>query len=543
MRVFFLVAAFFYFCNSIAATFRCEQVLTGAMPAASFVNGAVPLSKSQVAQLPAKEIYKLYGLAQLLQNQGSLESLSESAKSDLQSVATVFGLNISKPSGIKALNLALIEIQNKRGLVRALNHSAKSTALLSDRSLPTPDEDLYYMHRGPGVELLPQNHPSFSEPKFLVDLMQARRPMGSLTIDPAKGDLFGKLKEAMEDISPGVDILALTTSGSDANNLFFEIARNIVSLRLGRKVPAAQILSFSSVYGGYSGRMWEKSFLAPSTIRDFDFIIEDVAVLDPKMESKRQDRLEEQTLALIAKKVRMNDNKTPIGGILLEPIVGAKGLAFYRPKFLLKLQKLCRQLGIAIFADEVLTGGGRTGRMWAFQHYPGFQPQYISFGKGLGVSGIAMNRNAEAVRGGFFDSEFYPTSFQSPSALVVSTQILRTIKNENLIENAATVGEYFVKRLIQFHKELNLVPEWIDDDINENDPAALDSGSIRGKGLLVWIQFGGKFVGLQDLHGRLMPYLSMTKSDVDRIIEKAALNISKNNRYYIKPLDPTDFLN
>ncbi|MFN7824040.1 MAG: aminotransferase class III-fold pyridoxal phosphate-dependent enzyme [Pseudobdellovibrionaceae bacterium] len=53
--------------------------------------------------------------------------------------------------------------------------------------------------------------------------------------------------------------------------------------------------------------------------------------------------------------------------------MGAKGVYFYRPQFLIKVQALAEKYQVHIFADEILTGGGRTGKFFAFQHNEGFQ--------------------------------------------------------------------------------------------------------------------------------------------------------------------------
>lgn len=78
-----------------------------------------------------------------------------------------------------------------------------------------------------------------------------------------------------------------------------------------------------------------------------------------------------------------------IGAIFVEPILASKGVCFFHPFYWMRLRELADKYGIVIIADEIFTGGGRTGKMFSFEHYPELKPDFFTFGKALQVSGVA----------------------------------------------------------------------------------------------------------------------------------------------------------
>jgi 4-aminobutyrate aminotransferase len=80
-----------------------------------------------------------------------------------------------------------------------------------------------------------------------------------------------------------------------------------------------------------------------------------------------------------------------LAAIVVEPIQGEGGYVPAPASFLLGLQAMARQHGILVIADEVQSGMGRTGHMWASQHTPGFEPDIICAAKGI-ASGLAAGR-------------------------------------------------------------------------------------------------------------------------------------------------------
>ncbi len=112
------------------------------------------------------------------------------------------------------------------------------------------------------------------------------------------------------------------------------------------------------------------------------------------------------------------------------------------------MRKLCDKYGIPIACDETLTGEGRTGKFFAYEHYPDFLPDFVIFGKGLIVNGIAFQPRMEQqkkVRDYFTMKNFSSvTNITTPQPILQCCQVLQRILEGKLMDNIAQVGFYFI---------------------------------------------------------------------------------------------------
>lgn len=78
----------------------------------------------------------------------------------------------------------------------------------------------------------------------------------------------------------------------------------------------------------------------------------------------------------------MKTNKKPIAGVIVEPVLAEGGDQLASPNFYLSVQRLTKEYGAAFIVDEVQTGGGSTGKFWAYEHW-GEQadPDIVTFAK------------------------------------------------------------------------------------------------------------------------------------------------------------------
>jgi acetylornithine/succinyldiaminopimelate/putrescine aminotransferase len=360
------------------------------------------------------------------------------------------------------------------------------------------NDDLHDMMRGWGTRLLPLNDKAFNDPRYQANrlLESGQSAVGMNQDEPTRA--LSLFHDAWRKIAPGnTRPIAFTITGSAANNLLYDMARKL-------KGPQAEILAFDGVYAGATGRMKELSFLGGQR--------KDLLITSPhsfyfkptdKAEIQRLEALESRALAQIEEKVRAND--PPVGGILVEPILGARGVLFYRPEFMLKLRELCDRLRVPIFADEILTGGGRTGKFFAYQHYEGFEPDYVTFGKGLQVAGVAsVYRGSRGFKlSSALEGETTLTNYSEP--LLKGAQIMNRIREDRLMENAEKVGALIVKKLAR-HDRL------YSDDSPERHGF---SGPTRGLGLLIGTS--NRVKGVSTARNRLMPYLSLSADEARRI--------------------------
>ncbi|MDT9757002.1 aminotransferase class III-fold pyridoxal phosphate-dependent enzyme [Bacillus coagulans] len=139
-----------------------------------------------------------------------------------------------------------------------------------------------------------------------------------------------------------------------------------------------------------------------------------------------------------------------IAAVFLEPIPGSNGVLIPPKGYLEGVRELCDRYGILMICDEVMTGFGRTGKMFAVSHYD-FEPDMITFAKGVTsgyspLGGVILSRDVAK----YFDKNIFMTGL-TYSGHTVSTQIgcaaMEIYQEENLIENAHAVGKALAERL------------------------------------------------------------------------------------------------
>jgi ornithine--oxo-acid transaminase len=136
--------------------------------------------------------------------------------------------------------------------------------------------------------------------------------------------------------------------------------------------------------------------------------------------------------------------------VLIEPIQGEAGVIIPPAGYLARVAELCREEHVLLMADEIQTGLGRTGRMFACQH-EGVRPDVTILGKALGggvlpVSAVLADRE---LLGLFQPGEHGSTFGGNPLAAAVGQAALRVIVEEKLVERSAELGEYFQERLAE----------------------------------------------------------------------------------------------
>lgn len=388
---------------------------------------------------------------------------------------------------------------------------------LDQRSSDVPDRK--NMQRGWGFQLLPKNDRAFSDPMYLTLMLRETGQTGNGMVNDDPSSALNLFRNAWSKLAPrNVFAQLFTLTGSDANNALYAIANLAAERRTGQPVGDAELLYFDGIYGGGRGRVGGTSFLsfgkqgAPN-LDAYKIESPHSPHFKPraKAEIERLEAIEARALAQIEDKV-MHSAK-PVGGLLMESILGPKGVYFYRPEFLLRLRTLCDRLKIPIMADEILTGGGRTGKFFAYQHYPGFEPDFVTFGKGLQVAGVASVSRFTAPDGQ--RPPHYPmaskmtTLFQYNEPLLKGTQVLNRIRESKLMDNAAKMGRLIVRKLRAYqraHPDLHRDAE----------------GPVRGMGMLIYSRVKPRSV--RSAMNRLMPPLTLNKTDIEQIFSQKELD-------------------
>ena len=133
---------------------------------------------------------------------------------------------------------------------------------------------------------------------------------------------------------------------------------------------------------------------------------------------------------------------------LVEPIQAEAGILIPDPGYLKKVREICTRHNVLFIADEIQTGLGRTGKLFAFQH-EGAKPDMVVIGKSLGGGALPISAvlASQEVLGVFQPGQHGSTFGGNPLACAVAREALRVIKEEKLVANAAKMGTYFMKKL------------------------------------------------------------------------------------------------
>ncbi|NLX64963.1 MAG: aspartate aminotransferase family protein [Clostridiaceae bacterium] len=201
--------------------------------------------------------------------------------------------------------------------------------------------------------------------------------------------------------------------------------------------------------------------------------------------------------------------------VMLEPIQGESGVNPANVDYIKQVRKLCNEKGILLIFDEVQCGLGRTGKMFAYEHF-GVEPDIFTLAKALGGGfPIGALCAKEPVASAFEPGDHGSTFGGNPLACSAGYAALSTIINDRLYENSAVMGDYFIGKLNGLKEKYGIIKE------------------VRGKGLMIGVEFfqpkavevklkcleSGYLIGsVGDNIIRMLPPLIITKEDIDGFI-------------------------
>ncbi|MEN6311516.1 MAG: ornithine--oxo-acid transaminase [Acidobacteriota bacterium] len=187
---------------------------------------------------------------------------------------------------------------------------------------------------------------------------------------------------------------------------------------------------------------------------------------------------------------------------LVEPIQAEAGILIPAEGFLKKAREICSRLNVLFIADEIQTGLGRVGKLFACE-YEGVKPDMVIVGKSLGggcypVSAVLADRE---ILGVFKPGEHGSTFGGNPLACAVARESLKVIREEKLVENAAERGRVFIEKLRKIRSRR----------IKE----------IRGRGLLIGIELKPEAGGARRYCEELMKEGLLCKETHEHVIRLA----------------------
>ncbi len=211
------------------------------------------------------------------------------------------------------------------------------------------------------------------------------------------------------------------------------------------------------------------------------------------------------------------------GFVILEPIQGESGINVAPEGFLQEVRKLCDENGILLIFDEIQTGLGRTGRMWASEHW-NTSPDIMCLAKGI-AGGVPMGATLvkSEILGVMRKGEHSSTFGGNPLSCAAGIATLQALTQDGLIENAEKMGKKLYEGLENLKEKHKIVRE------------------IRGKGLMIGVELkfevknilmDGIKSGVLFLYSgrnilRLLPPLVISEEDVTKVLETLDILFSR----------------
>jgi len=202
---------------------------------------------------------------------------------------------------------------------------------------------------------------------------------------------------------------------------------------------------------------------------------------------------------------------------LVEPIQGEAGIIVPPAGYLAECRRLCKKHNVLMICDEVQTGLGRTGKFLACEH-ENVKPDGVVLGKALGggLLPVSMFLARREVMDVFNPGDHGSTFGGNPLAAAVGLEALNVVVEKNLAERAATLGDYFTKKLHAIGSPL------IKEIRGKGLLIGMDIDSTRASGREVCEALLQKGLLTKDTHGsviRLCPPLVITEAELDKAVE------------------------
>jgi L-lysine 6-transaminase len=309
---------------------------------------------------------------------------------------------------------------------------------------------------------LGSNHPKLANPEFI-------KKIGEVAVNkPTNSDIY------TAEMADFVDAFAKYAVPDYFHHLFFVSGGSLAvenglktafdwkirkNLDVGKGELGRQVIHFKEAFHGRTG--YTLSMTNTFNLNKIKYFTKFnwPRVVNPKITFPLNEKnleqvkeLEKQAISEI--EVAVSNNPNDMAALIIEPIQGEGGDNHFRKEFFLELRRLCNQHEMMFILDEIQTGVGLTGKMWAYEHFD-FKPDILAFGKKTQVCGIMVGKRVDEIEDNVFDvsSRLNSTWGGNLVDMVRCQKYLEVIDEENLIKNAETQGKRLLDGLDDLHQK------------------------------------------------------------------------------------------
>jgi len=303
----------------------------------------------------------------------------------------------------------------------------------------------------------------------------------------------------------------------------WKVRKNLAN---GKNEGGSKIIHFQESFHGRTGYTLSLTDSPDTRKTDYFPKFEWPRIINPKLEFPATDEViqivkEKEAKAVDQIERAMKEYPDEIAGLIIEPIQGEGGDNHFRESFFRQLRELANEHEFLLIYDEVQSGGGITGKMWAHQHYgDDCQPDIISFGKKTQVCGIFASNRLNEVEGHVFkeSSRLNSTWGGNLVDMVRFTIYLEIIERENLLDQVKENGAYLKLGLESLQKNY---PETVFNVRNRGLFGAFDlkSGEERDKSIELIAKEGAIMLGCGTKSIRFRPHLNVSRTEIDQGID------------------------
>ncbi|HYW33702.1 MAG TPA: aspartate aminotransferase family protein [Candidatus Bathyarchaeia archaeon] len=310
---------------------------------------------------------------------------------------------------------------------------------------------------GIGVGSLGHCHPHY--------LKRLKEQLDHVTFGSFTTETRARFLEILGGMLPeGITHVQMFSGGAEAVEAAFRLAKSVTKR-----------FEFVGFWGGFHGKTAGVIGLLSGEYRNHQGPFPPGSLLSPYASCYRCPwKLEYPSCGLACaehlRNVIKHESQSEVAAIVMEPMQGTAGNVIPPDDFVAAAREIADEAGALLIADEMLTGMGRTGRMWAMDHYD-VKPDIVTFGKGIGggfpLSGVASSLERMNAKPFGMPSGSSSSFGGNPLAAAAGLATVETILAEKLVENSAKVGAVLLDALKALQNKYRFI------------------GDVRGKGLMI----------------------------------------------------------